>query len=508
MGLPVFYKNERVRHTSLVLPTDPDYHVDEEFIDEILTAAKVRYLQLHTEKMKQTERDYIRVFAANLYAAYKHAQPLEFGIFTVMPQPIIPDSKFAKMTRVQQKNIPLSVAFRQKVIGAFIKLGYCEKLRSGFSFKVAEGRTNLSVFSPNELIVQAITPLETEKKVEPANVVDRDVNHVRTASPSWAKQEERILKRYNRHWRPRVNVLYKPLTRAYINDGKLGGRLYSDYQLISGKKRPELLKIDGERVVEIDFKASQLNIASLLLDGKTLTDDPYTVEAISREDMKMVMMYYVNSTNPKSCCVNPSGPVGITGAAYDAAIAEFENRYPSLKRMKGTGFGLAAQKIEGDIFMELVRIAMDRNTVVLTVHDSIIVKESEAEYWKETMERVRAEVCKDSIVDELFRDSREWLLAVRENRELIKEADHATRQTEEFKAVAHDFIRNRRSLVERHLEVSIKELKLEGYTEKEAKRLSVTPVVEGAINDGLTFDAMEDIDHKLIDEGREPKYFI
>mgnify|MGYP000946062567 CR=1 FL=1 len=508
MGSPVFYKNERVRHTSLVLHTDPDYHVDEEFIDEILAAAKVRYLQLHTEKMKQTERDYIRVFAANLFTAYKHAQPLEFGIFTVMPQPIIPDSKFAKMTRVEQKNIPLSVAFRQKVVGAFIQLGYCEKLRSGFSFKVAEGRTNLSVFRPNELILEAITPLETEKKEERANVVDRDVNHVRTETPSWAKQEERILKKYNRHWRPRVNILYKPLTRAYINGGKLGGRLYSDYQLISGKDRPELLKIDGERVVEIDFKASQLNIASLLLDGKPLSDDPYTVGAISRDDMKMVMMYYVNSTNPKSCCVNPSGPVGITGVEYDEAIAEFESRYPSLKRLKGTGFGLAAQKIEGDVFMELVRIAMERDTVVLTVHDSIIVKESEAEFWKETMNRVRDEVCKDAIVGELIRDSRDWILAVRENRELIKEADVATRQTEEFKAVAHDFIRNRRRLVELRLEANIKELKLEGYTEKEARRLSVTPVVEGAVNDGLSFDAMEDIDHKLIDEGRLPKYFI
>lgn len=508
MGLPVFYKNERVRHTSLVLPTDPDYHVDEEFIDEILTTAKVRYLQLHTEEMKQTERDYIRVFAANLYAAYKHAQPLEFGIFTVMPQPIIPDSKFAKMTRVQQKNIPLSVTYRQKVIGAFIKLGYCEKLRSGFSFNVAEGRTNLSVFRPNELIVQAITPLETEKKVEPANVVDRDVNHVRTASPSWAKQEERILKRYNRHWRPRVNVLYKPLTRVYINDGKLGGRLYSDYQLISGKKRPELLKIDGERVVEIDFKASQLNIASLLLDGKTLADDPYTVSAVTREDMKMVMMYYVNSTNPKSCCVNPSGPVGITGVAYDEAIAEFETRYPSLKRMKGTGFGLAAQKIEGDIFMELVRIAMERNTVVLTVHDSIIVKESEAEFWKETMERVRAEVCKDAIIDELIRDSREWLLAVRENRELIKEADHATRQTEEFKAVAHDFINNRLALLKDHLERNIPHLKSQKYTTDEAIRLCLPPSLEAARDSGLSPEEMAEMDHKLIDEGSGPKYFI
>lgn len=504
MDIPVFYKNVQVQHTSLTLPSDPDYRVDEGFIDEILTAAKVRYLQLHTEDMKQAERNYIRVFAANLFSAYKHGRPLEFGVMTIMPQP----EQYKRLSRIEQKNVPLQDDFRRKVVDSFVKLGYCIKLRSGFSFKVASGRTNLSVFDPTEHIVDAITPLETEKGEERANVVDRDVNNVRTEYPKWARQEERILKRYNRHWRKRVNLPYKPLTRVYINNGKLGGRLYSDYQLLKGADRPKLLKFDGERVVEIDFKASQLNIASLMLTGEPINDDPYTVEAISREDMKMVMMYYVNSTNPKSCCVNPSGPLGITGAAYDAAIAEFENRYPSLKKIKGTGFGLAAQKIEGDIFMELVRIAMERNTVVLTVHDSIIVKESEAEFWVETMNKVRDEVCKDAIVEELIRDSREWLLTVRKNRELIEEAEAEIRQTGEFKTIAHDFITNRLALLKANLERNVPYLKGEKYTTEEAVRLCLPPKLEAARDSGLNPEEMAEIDHKLIEEGKLPKYFI
>ena len=506
MGLPVFYKNVQVQHTSLALPTDPDYHVDDEFIDEILSAAKVRYLPLHTEEMKQTERDYIRVFAANLFSAYKHGRPLEFGVMTVMPQYNVTEWQFERMSRSEQKNIPLTGDFRRKAVNAFIKLGYCVKLRSGFSFKVSAGRTNLSVFDPTSLIVDAILPIGTER--EHANVVDRDVNNVRTLSPSWARQEERILKRYNRHWRARVNLPYKPLTRVYINNGKLGGRLYSNYQLLKGTARSNILKFDGEQVVEIDFKASQLNIASLLLDGKPLGGDPYKVEAVSREDMKLIMMYYVNSANPKSCSVNPDGPLGITGAAYDAAIAEFESRYPSLKRLKGTGFGLAAQKIEGDIFMELVRIAMERDTVVLTVHDSIIVKESEAEFWTETMNRVRDEVCKDAIVEELLRDSREWLLAVRENKQLIKEAETVVRQTDEFKTIAHDFINNRLALLMSSLENNVPYLKDHQFTTDEAERLCLPPKLEEARDSGLVPEEMAEIDHKLIEDGKLPKYFI
>nr|DAW10343.1 MAG TPA: hypothetical protein [Caudoviricetes sp.] len=507
MGIPSYIGKVRLQHTALTLHQEPSHTVNEGFVDAILAAAKVRYYaKVHGEEMKAVEREYIRMVAANLFEAYRKGRPLELGVFTIMRQHEPTPEDYAKMTRIQQRNIPLKRNFRTRVIDAFIGLGYCEKIRSGFSFKVAAGRTNLSVFQPTEKILEAISPKKVVEK-EHDCIINRDINGNRTKSPKSAKTEGKFLKKYNRHWKARVNMEFNPLTRIYINE-VLGGRLYSDYQLISGKKRPELIKIDGEKVVELDFKASQLNIASLILTGKVLADDPYNVGVVGRDDMKKLMMYYVNSFNPKSCSVNPNGPLGLTGVEYDAAVAVFEARYPELAILKKSGFGLAAQKIEGDIFMELARIAMERDTVVLTVHDSIIVKESEAAFWQEKMEQVREDICKDVIASGVFADAKEWLKLKRDMKKLIREAEAEERQTEEFKSAAHEFLAQCLVKIKERLQTDVPYLKGQGYTTDEAVRLILPPNMEAGRDNGLTPEEMAEIDHKLIEEGRLPKYFI
>lgn len=507
MGMPTYIGKVRLQHTALTLHQEPSHTVNEGFVDAILAAAKVRYYaKVHGEEMKAVEREYIRMVAANLFEAYRKGRPLELGVFTIMRQYEPTPEDYAKMTRIQQRNIPLKRNFRTRVIDAFIGLGYCEKVRSGFSFKVAAGRTNLSVFQPTEKILEAISPKKVVEK-EHDCIINRDINGNRTKSPKSAKTEGKFLKKYNRHWRARVNMEFNPLTRIYINE-VLGGRLYSDYQLISGKKRPELIKIDGEKVVELDFKASQLNIASLILTGKVLADDPYSVGVVDRDDMKKLMMYYVNSFNPKSCSVNPNGPLGLTGVEYDAAVAVFEARYPELVILKKSGFGLAAQKIEGDIFMELARIAMERDTVVLTVHDSIIVKESEAAFWQEKMEQVREDICKDVIASGVFADAKEWLKLKRDMKKLIREAEAEERQTEEFKSAAHEFLAQCLVKIKERLQTDVPYLKGQGYTTDEAVSLILPPNMEEGRDNGLTPEEMAEIDHKLIEEGKLPKYFI
>lgn len=507
MGMPTYIGKVRLQHTALTIHQEPTHTVNEGFVDAILAAAKVRYYaKVHGEEMKAIEREYIRMVAANLFEAYRKGRPLELGVFTIMRQHEPTPEDYAKMTRIQQRNIPLKRNFRTRVIDAFIGLGYCEKIRSGFSFKVAAGRTNLSVFQPTEKILEAISPKKVVEK-EHDCIINRDINGKRTKSPKSAKTEGKFLKKYNRHWRARVNMEFNPLTRIYINE-VLGGRLYSDYQLISGKKRPELIKIDGEKVVELDFKASQLNIASLILTGKVLADDPYSVGVVDRDDMKKLMMYYVNSFNPKSCSVNPNGPLGLTGVEYDAAVAVFEARYPELAILKKSGFGLAAQKIEGDIFMELARIAMERDTVVLTVHDSIIVKESEAAFWQEKMEQVREDICKDVIASGVFADAKEWLKLKRDMKKLIREAEAEERQTEEFKSAAHEFLAQCLAKIKERLQTDVPYLMGQGYTADEAVRLIISPNMEEGCDSGLTPEEMAEIDHKLIEEGKLPKYFI
>lgn len=506
MSMPSYIGKVRLQHTALTLHQEPSHTVNEGFVDAILAAAKIRYLNLHKEEMKAVEREYIRMVAANLFEAYRKGRPLELGVFTIMRQYDPSPEDYAKMTRSQQRNIPLKRNFRSRVIEAFIETGYCEKIRSGFSFAVAAGRTNLSVFQPTEKILEAISPKKAAVK-EHECIINRDINGNRTKSPKSAKTEGKFLKKYNRHWKARVNMDFNPLTRIYINE-VLGGRLYSDYQLISGEKRPELIKIDGEKVVEIDFKASQLNIASLILTGKALSDDPYNVGVIDRDDMKKLMMYYVNSFNPKSCSVNPSGPLGLTGVEYDAAVAVFEARYPELAILKKSGFGLAAQKIEGDIFMELARIAMERDTVVLTVHDSIIVKESEAAFWQEKMEQVRVDICKDVIASGVFSDAKEWLKLKRDMKKMIREAEAEERQTEEFKSAAHEFLAQCLVKIKERLQTDVPYLKGQGYTTDEAVSLILPQNMEEGRDNGLTPEEMAEIDHKLIEEGKLPKYFI
>ena len=123
--------------------------------------------------------------------------------------------------------------------------------------------------------------------------------------PAYSSHEAKLLRsseipliKHAESWMNHVATLdgryLKPwLTRIFIEDTFKGGRLYGDYQNLPKCDRKRI-QIDGEEVVELDYKS--LHIAMLYaLEGALLVGDPYIVNGYSREAVKQVFIRLANT---------------------------------------------------------------------------------------------------------------------------------------------------------------------------------------------------------------------
>ena len=114
----------------------------------------------------------------------------------------------------------------------------------------------------------------------------------------------------------------------------LGGRFYGHYQQIPSEDRKRIL-IDGERTVELDYKA--IHFALLYaLEGLPVTTDPYVIDghADIRSTFKAICLILVNVENVGSlkAAITVSGNAKIKQAAKE--YKEKRHRYDYLRALK------------------------------------------------------------------------------------------------------------------------------------------------------------------------------
>ena len=186
-----------------------------------------------------------------------------------------------------------------------------------------------------------------------------------------------------------------------------GGRFYRGWwQSIPATHRPHL-RIDGKKVVEVDYSGISIRICNALL-GKPLNvdSDPYDIglaDWIPKEDprrktLKKVInamindedgIYRISKTDTETL-----------GVDENEIRRLFKATHPELYRELGNGIGLKSQFVDSQIAEQVMLRMLKEGTVCLPIHDSFIVRIGEQHRLCTVMkEEFRKQTSADTTVD-------------------------------------------------------------------------------------------------------------
>lgn len=315
-------------------------------------------------KSKMTAQHYIGSLVGNLVEAFLLQRNLAIRISEPDPTPSV----------------------KNKILDGMKRLQMIDEVRKGYSFKTTTleiPKSDLTKIEPNHSILNVIDPTHIKPSKAWSVIVRKGNDEILEKSLA---EEHALMYRCALKFQKQVNVPIRSFRRIFNDDLESGGRIYSNYQQMSKDMR-SLITIGGEKTVELDYRYNQIRMMFALSDVED-DGDPYSGFSEDRNTVKKAMNTLINSENPKRvfCDMRWTAPFRWSSEKADRFIAEAYARYPILQKMKGSGVGLKLQKIEGDISLAIMRQALYNDTVVLPIHDSFIVRESEAERFGCIME--------------------------------------------------------------------------------------------------------------------------
>lgn len=164
-----------------------------------------------------------------------------------------------------------------------------------------------------------------------------------------------------------------------------GGRLFGAFwENLERAARRAGLRIDGQSIVELDFEALQPKLAYKLAGAVPVEGDPYALagfatDEATRDGIKRAFstLYFRDPTNTRW----PKGllkvfPKGMKFAQVRDAIFE---RHPALKSVLATpDIGHSLQYLESELMMKILKACLEKKITALPIHDSVVVKPSNA----------------------------------------------------------------------------------------------------------------------------------
>ncbi|MBG6110984.1 hypothetical protein IWX84_001866 [Flavobacterium sp. CG_9.10] len=182
-----------------------------------------------------------------------------------------------------------------------------------------------------------------------------------------------------------------------IGAAKSGGRVVDSFTLMPGWIR-NLITIDGERIVLVDYKALHPNIAMSIYGGskKFLTHQQVAEESdIELKDVKIQHLSFFNETimgmkrNPLYKYYQKSQPLLLKNIEDEKRSSEFKHKITSMK--------MFAKEVE--IMTECIRRLNEIGIYVGYVYDALFCKESEREIVQKIMNEVAVELGVNTIAD-------------------------------------------------------------------------------------------------------------
>jgi hypothetical protein len=178
--------------------------------------------------------------------------------------------------------------------------------------------------------------------------------------------------------------LHRVFNNGTFNEG---GRFYgASWQRLPQKTLGlrRKIRIDGEAVVELDFKALAPRMAFHVLARMEAPDDPYLLLPVPRSIAKTSLNALLNMDQgigrPYSGYNDEAA-----GMAWPALVEAARRCLPDIAECFGSGIGLALQRRDSDIAEAVMLKFAERDIPCLGIHDSFIVQERHADELREVM---------------------------------------------------------------------------------------------------------------------------
>ena len=192
--------------------------------------------------------------------------------------------------------------------------------------------------------------------------------------------------------------------KDWADDGSFlfGGRAWHPFMSLSKIQRRRF-RINESKVVCIDYPASVPNLLYLMMTGKRLTEDPYSLDGLDRFVGKQVMKFLMNTKGfqgaemalknwlfdegscPRETMIvsDATKKLGSTRNLLELVLARNEAIRPCL--MLGPAIGQHYQWLEANLVFHVAHQLSLRDIPALTVHDEFIVMEQDKDLAEELM---------------------------------------------------------------------------------------------------------------------------
>lgn len=192
----------------------------------------------------------------------------------------------------------------------------------------------------------------------------------------------------------------KTLVRIFNDKFTQGGRHYRGWWQVIPKQLRAKVLIDGEDVVELDYKSIHPNLLYIKETGAPCPGDPYVLpgsegDKLMRDVCKFALLVLINAktlTEAKKSIkreirnkIAPELHERLRAIDMDSVIARLLERHEVISKHFGAGAGLRLQKMDADIADEIMFRLAAQGVTCLPVFDSFLVKRSEVEKLRYAM---------------------------------------------------------------------------------------------------------------------------
>ena len=172
-----------------------------------------------------------------------------------------------------------------------------------------------------------------------------------------------------------------------------GGRLWNGFwQPMPKVDRPHMIRIQGEKTVELDYSNMIMRFAYWLAEEVAPAGDLYQIPGLSqasRPGIKKVMGALFFDTKPRAKFpkeVKELFAPEDQAKGFAGVKALIDLQHQGIVHLFGTGVGHALQFRESQLLVNLLIRVKHNGEVALPIHDAILVKESAATSMKVLME--------------------------------------------------------------------------------------------------------------------------
>lgn len=182
--------------------------------------------------------------------------------------------------------------------------------------------------------------------------------------------------------------------RIFNDNFSFGGRFYAPWQNVRKADR-RLWTIDGQSIVEIDYTATHARLAYAQV-GMVPPNDPYgyVPNGVNPTDArllcKMVFQYLMNCRSRKSATFTleefQKKKFGRVITPSSTLITSMMTHTKDIKDLFFKSHGLRLQAQDAAIAENIISVFLAADKPVLTLHDSFLVRASDREFLRTTME--------------------------------------------------------------------------------------------------------------------------